>query len=410
MGSSSSPEAGRARWATHLSTGFEIFTNTYALAEDDTTETIAEAALTAGMTGNSGRGSRNRWRVAAEASAGTDLWRERLEADWRLRDAGRNTRLRATASAHARQFRRETDYGLNSDSRDGRLDLRGYPLAGDGRALEMRSWLSGRSYSVPSTLELDQREWGGGAALHGGTPLRTNWSVGGRYARRTYPDSTGLDRSTWSLDASWEGPRIRVYHRTDRRRVRDETARPSAWSHWTDLDLELEAGAGAFFLELENEYWDYDEERAAYQDYLRTSLRTGYRWGDVLGVRWRAGLSGGFMDSDDEQESYTQYGVLGGVESYGYALTGSVLVETGWRDYRGVVVDPALRDPDGQTDVDLLTAYTDFQYWKIWVMATWSVADNLDLAVLASYEPERHGEKTDDTTLGYASVQLVWRP
>jgi hypothetical protein len=29
---------------------------------------------------------------------------------------------------------------------------------------------------------------------------------------------------------------------------------------------------------------------------------------------------------------------------------------------------------------------------------------------MASYEPESHTERTDDTAIGYASVRLVWRP
>lgn len=407
---SASPAPGRDTWNLRFAGGYEVFTHTYSLAEDDTTETVAEATVAIDLDGRSRRKSRHRWLVSANVSAGTELFRESLAGDIRWCDENRTTRLRMTFSGRALQYRQETNYGLNSDSREGRLDLRAYPLWGGASRLETRAWLSGLRFSVPSSLELDRQEKGASLVWRGGPVAGSHWSLGGRFARRTYPDSTGLDRNTLGVEGSWEGPGVRVYQRSDRRTVRDPEARPPAWYHWTDLDMELPAASGAVFLEWEDEIWRYDTASAAYPDYLRTSARLGFRWGDVLATRWRAGLGGEIMRSDDETECYDQYGVLGGWESYGLEVSGSLMVEAGWRRYLGgrdVLASTTETEVPG-ADVPV-SGFTDFQYWKIWLTGSWSLADRLALDVMASFEPERHGEKFDNTTLGFASVRLVWR-
>jgi len=395
-------------WTLRLAGGYEVFTNAFSLAENDTTETIAEATFTTSVMGRSGRGSRHRWLLSAESSLGTELIRERIDGDFRWCDESGAPRLRFSCSGRARQYRQETVYGLSSDSGEGRMDLRGYPVAGGDYSLETRAWTSGLYYQVPSTLELDQREKGGSLVMRHGQPTGANWSMGAHFARRTYPDSTGLDRNTTGCEGSWEGSRLRIYQRSDRRAVKDEETRSPAWNHWTDLDLELPFSSGAVFLELQDEIWKYDLVQGAFPDYLRTSARLGYDWGDLLAVRWRVGLSGEIMRSDDDSESYDQYGVLAGVESYGLDMSGSLLVESGWRRYRGQ--DGEFDAADGTWSDYSGTGFTDFNYWKIWLTGGWNLTPRLALDLLASYEPERHGEKSDDTTLGFASVRLVWRP
>ena len=67
----------------------------------------------------------------------------------------------------------------------------------------------------------------------------------------------------------------------------DETARPSAWSHWTELNLALPAGQGRVVVEATSEVWNYDQEYVAYYDSWRLDGGLGYRWGDVLGPTWK---------------------------------------------------------------------------------------------------------------------------
>jgi len=398
-----------------VAAGYELFINTYSLAEDDTTETIAEAAFLAGFTGRSRGNVRRRWRLTGEVGAGTELWRESLGGDIRWLDSLGNTRLRISGEGRGRQYRTDTAYGLSSDNLEGRLDVRGYPLATGRMKLESRAWMSGRDYRIPSTLELDRREVGGGLAVSGGRTVRRAWSLGARFFRRTYPDSSGINRDTVSMIGSWDNSgggdsQVRIYHRTDRRTVADESARPSAWIHWTDLDFEQPVAAASLFLEMQNEVWRYDSVSQAYRNSWRTSGRLGCSWGDVLGTRWRAGFSGELLRNDDDTESYDQYGVLGGMETYGRRLTGSMLLEFGHRTYSASGDDELPLDPVSPGDGAFEAGPSDFNYWKIWLTANWSLTEHLALDLMASYEPENHGEKTDDTTLGFASVRLVWRP
>ncbi len=398
-----------------MSVGYELFIDTYSLAEDDTTETIAEAAFLAGLTGRSRGRGRCRWRLAGEVGAGTELWRESFTGDVRWLDSRGNTRLRVSGQGRSRQYRTGTAYGLSSDNMEGRLDLRGYPLATSAVELESRAWASGRDYRTPSTLEVDQREIGAGLSVGGARAIGRSWSLGARFFRRTYPDSANINRNTVSLTGTWdssggEDSRVRIYHRTDRRSVADETARPSAWTHWTDLDLELPVAAGGVFLALQNEVWRYDQESSSYLDFWRTSGRLGFNWGDVLGTRWRAGLSGERLRSDDNSESYGQYGVLGGMDVYGRRLGGSLLLEYGHRSYSGTGADDLPSGSISAADGIFEAGPSDFNYWKIWLTASWALGDHVALDIMASYEPESHGEKSDDTTLGYASLRLVWRP
>jgi len=58
----------------------------------------------------------------------------------------------------------------------------------------------------------------------------------------------------------------------------------------------------------------------------------------------------------------------------------------------------------------LTSFYSDFNYWKIWIMANWSINKNFSLDLLANYEPENHTENSDDSSLGFGSLRLVWRP
>ena len=103
-------------------------------------------------------------------------------------------------------------------------------------------------------------------------------------------------------------------------------------------------------------------------------------------------------------------GLKGGLESFGGVLSGTVAVEYGRRWYD----QPASSASENWRDIleaeDYLTGYTDFSYFEIWVMATWSLGDRLELDVMAAYQPENHTEHDDDFALGTGNLRLVWRP
>jgi len=185
--------------------------------------------------------------------------------------------------------------------------------------------------------------------------------------------------------------------------------RPSAWTHWTDFSGAVTAGSGHVYLDLQAEFWQYDQETDVYFNSTRFDGATGYRWGDVLAATWKIGLAGERLDAGDSPETYTSFGLRGGVESYGAELGGSLTLEYGRRVYaQGVVnLDPDAIDPSLFYTVAL---YTDFNYWKIWLMASWQMSSHFDLDLMANYEPENHTEQSDDSALGFASLQVRWRP
>jgi hypothetical protein len=397
--------------------GLDSYLHTYSLASTDTTESLTELMVSAALTGRSSRKVRHRWRVQGEASAGTELFREHLEAQYRWQPDRKETRLRLDGQLHARQYRQETEYSLNSDQAEGRLDVRAYPWLNQGRRLELRGWTAFNDYQDPTTLEVDYRENGGGLFLQSRGLDGAVWSVGTRFAARAYPDTTQIDRKTFGMEGTYDvqdfdGQELRLYHKTERRVIRDTEARPSAWSHWTDLSGKVTAGPGWVFLDLQGEIWDYDQDFSAYDDSWRLKGVAGYSWGDLLATSWQIGLAGERLEADTGPETYTELGLRMGVEAYGGEVSGSLSLEVGSRHYRDGTVDLDLppSDVQGFESTETIQLYSDFNYWEIWLTANWRLADRWSLDVLASYEPENHTEKEDDAALGFGTVRLTYRP
>lgn|GEM_PF-1719452 len=403
------------QWLPFVITGIDAYLHSYPLATTDTTETIAEFMLMGGIEGRSERQAKHRWRLRAEGSVGTELYRQRLEGDYRLLDGGRATRLRVNGSLWGRQYRQDTEYSLSSDNLESRLDARIYPVVGATAALEVRGYGGFLRYGTPSTLEVNYRDLGAGVFVRSTGLSDKLWGIGIRNTARAYPDTAEINRDSWAVEGDYEaqdldGQGLRVFHKSERRLIADDTVRPSAWTHWTDFSGAVRAARGHMVLELQSEVWRYDEEMSAYFDSWRLKPVLFYRWGDILAATWQLGLATERLDAGDSPETYTQLGLRFGIESYASDLTGSLTLEYGRRTYeQGVAVGTDatdITDPFG----DSVLSYTDFNYWEIWLMATWSLGTHFSIDVLASYEPESHTEQTENTALGFGSLRLIWRP
>jgi len=325
------------------------------------------------------------------------------------------TRLRLDGRFYGRQYRQTTDYSLSSNNLQGRVDLRVYPWAASGSTLELRGWKSALDNDNPSTLEVDTREVGTGLFLRSRGLTEKVWNVGYRFSNRTYPDTTGIDRKIHRVDGDFdyhddEGQGVRFFHKSARRLIRDETLRPSAWAHYTDINSLVTAGSGYVFLDLQNEIWKYDEETSTYFDSWRIGGIMGYRWGDVLKANWRLGLAGEQKNAGESPETYTQFGLRAGVESFGSDVSGSLQLEFGRRIYSQTETELDSSSSVDLLEDDLTSFYSDFNYWEIWLMANWAINENFSLDVMANYEPENHTEDSDDSSIGFGSVRLVWRP
>jgi hypothetical protein len=399
----SGPESAARVWKWEAAVGYDSFTHTYALATADTSETVGESLVQLGVEGRSAPGARDRWRLRLESSAGSDLWRERLEADWRHVDAGGVARARVGTRINGHQYRRSTGTTRSSDHADARLDLQGVPLAGLRHELFLAGWGSTIAFERPSPLEQAARELGLGAGVRSRGWEGAVWTVALRHAARAYPDSASIDRRTWSAEADWsralgsEGS-ARIYHRSERRLAADPQVRPDAWLHWLDAAVQVPSPAGRFDVELQWERWDYAVATDTWFDSWRLAGLIGLRRGDVLRVQWQLGLAAERYDAGVSPETYDQAGLRAGLESYGSRLSGTCTVEVGRRLY----AEP------GAATLDLV--YSDFNYWRLWLLAECRLAGDLALSALGSWEPESHAEPQDDVSLGFASLRLVWRP
>jgi hypothetical protein len=401
-------------WSVSLAAGYDTYIQTYPLATEDTTETVSEMTAVIGLEGRSASGAVHRWLVRPELSVGTELIRGRLDFDYRWRPDGRSTLLRLEGSGGSRHYRGSTDYFLASDAIEGRASARCY-LGPTGRwAGELRLFGRGLRYSKPSTLEINYRQAGGMARLRTGPQANHRFSLGGRWFRQEYPDSSAIDRSVAALEADFEnagGGRdlLRFYHRSERRLIRDQTARPSAWSHWSDWEGRLPAGKLTLGLELHSEVWQYDQESSAYFNSWRLRGAFSVRGGGLLSPGWQVGLVAERLDAGDSPETFTQHGVLVGFEQIRPSWSGSVNLTYGRREYTLADSEESL-PADAIFPADSLTYYSDFNFWELWLMIVWSVGNSFSWEILANYQPESHTEKMDDTAVAFASVRLVWRP
>ncbi len=403
----------RSAWSLSLATGYDTYVQTYPLATQDTTETISELTLVLGAAGRTPGRARHCWLLNPEVSLGSQLTRERLDLGYQWRPDSLHAVLRLDAGWQGRQYRPGTDYSFSSDTGEGRATARWY-LAPAGRSGgETRLWARRLRYERPSTLEVNYDELGGGLFWRSGPLAPHRWLLGSRLARRTYPDSMAIDRTVIACEGEYdsfalEGSSVRLFHRSERRLIRQEEIRPSAWDHLSELEAALALDRGWLTLDLQSEVWDYDVESLAYFDSWRLGGVLGYRGGDPLAWTWRLGLAvEALLAGPDSPETYLQAGLRGGLETYGSQLSGSLTVEYGHRDYRQPAVgavDTASLVPDED-----IYGYSDFQYWELWLMATWLVSGRFSCDVMANYQPESHTERTDDTAVAFASLRFVWR-
>ena len=412
--SASPGTASRLDWTFTTSAGYDTYIQRFPLAGVDTTETISEFDLVATAEARTAGRARHRWRLRPELSFGTELLREGFEAGWQYRPDSVATVLRCDASWHGRQYRRGTGYSLSSDLREARAETRATLSPRGGGAFEARLTGWRLRYATPSTLELDHDELGGGVYWKSGHDAERYFTLGARLARRAYPDSAAIDRTvaglTGELDtAVLTGTGVRLFWRSERRSIRDETARPSAWSHWATAAWLVPVGAGRIETDLQGEVWRYDTETSAWFDSWRLAGTLLYHGGGEAGWGWLAGPAvERFAAGPDSPETFNQAGLRIGAEASLLTLGGACTVELGRRDYT-FTPPPEPLSSVPLPGLDTLDLYSDFTYWAIWLSASWSVTGRLALDLSANWQPEQHAEAADDAAVAFASARIIWR-
>lgn len=394
----------RADWSFPVSTGYDLYIHDYYLSEVDTTEVIQEFNVVANANGASPYGARHRWFLRAALSGGTELYRETLDTGFRLRSEAGQERLRGELTLLARQFREGSTYSLSSDNSEGRAILAATPWTNETVALQLRGRGRFVDYAQPSTLEVDYTDGSAGVYLRAPSRALRDWSLGGVYGARSYPDSNAINRRGFILEGDYDhgslDRTLRAFHRSERRNIEDETARPSAWFHWSELDTAHPAGEAEIILRGRSEVWDYDQATGAWYDSWLVGAQAGARWGDPFRARFETLLTTQHLEAGDEPETFWQAGLRFGAETMSATLSGSASIELGQRWYTDVIAT---------TDAFVL-AYSDYSYLALWLMGNWNISEHFSADITANFEPENHTEQQDDITLGFASLRLVWRP
>ena len=392
-------------WSGALSTGYDTYVQTYALALEDTTESLSEYEVNVSAVGEARATATGTWRLAPSLALGSERIRSELESDWSWNPDDGAARVVAGVELRDVRYRGTTDWNLSSDWREADVDLR-WRRELDAVATDLAFVGTTLRYADPSELEVDRDDLRATFALKSSRAAASRWKLGVRAGRRAHPDTAAIDRTMWGTDAEYEitsthGPSLRLQHRGERREVRDETVRPSSWSHWgsaagsVPLSQALEACA-----ELDGEVWTYDLSAGAYQNQHRWSGAAGVRAAALDGPSWQLGLAWERLQSDDADESYTQQGVRAGLDAYGSGLTASLTLEVGRRDYGADQGDDsAVEDP----------IFTDFTYVELWLDVSWRLHGQVSLDVMGSWLPETHRQNEDDQSLGFGSVRLSYR-
>jgi hypothetical protein len=395
------------RWEPRVSTGYDVYTQTYSLALEDTTETVGEMEVTLDATGGT-RGRRlHNWRIKPRLVFGTERYRQQFAWAYDLKPDHRTSLLRLGGLLQARQYQQSTDYNLNSDSFESSNHLRWLPgyagrIAGDFK-LQYRTL----SYADPSELEVDRQDRLFTAALRNGRSAERIWRAGIRLGHRDYPDSGVINRDTYGLELEYDHsaflePNIRTYYRGERRRIEDDTVRPSSWGHWGTMETSWPVGDEQLIGELQAEVWHYDTQWGAYNNQWRWTGAAGLRGGGIETPGWTLQLTLEDLDSTDEEESFRQMGVKGGVDHYGDDLTGALTVEIGQRDYSDYT-------PDLTEDAYFEPLYTDFTYLEVWLILSWRLNQHLSLDSMVNYIPESHSEDTDNQSMGFGNIRILYR-
>ncbi len=408
----------RFAWDWSLASGYETYVQTFPLADRDTTETISELEAVVAADGHTRGRARHLWSLRPEISTGTEVLRGQLDCGWQYRPDSVAAVLRVDAELLGRRYRAGTRYTLSSNSADGWVEGR-WGISPRGQSMgEVRLRAARQRYARESTLERGWDDLRGIVAWRSGHDATRYFSLGARLERRVYPDSTAIDRTIAGLEGELDtgglgGRGVRLYGRSERRLVDDESARPSAWAHWGTFGWTAAAGAGRIVTDLQTEIWRYDEQTTAWFDSWRLTGALYYQSGGgeevALGPTWLAGVAGERLDAGPgSPETYNQAGVRVGIESLGTALNGTCTVEVGRRVYALTApAQPAVTL--ASSPVESLFLHSDFTYWELWLLGSWTMSSRLSLDLLANYQPERHTEKTDDMAVAFASARLTWR-
>ena len=111
-------------WNRTISAGYDSYTQTYPLADTDTTETISENEFKITLLGKTKGRQKHNLRVKPVFSVGTETYRAELEAGWRFKPDSTKTVSRVHCRWIGTKYREDSSYNLSSDYSN--FELKGY--------------------------------------------------------------------------------------------------------------------------------------------------------------------------------------------------------------------------------------------------------------------------------------------
>ncbi len=380
-------------WNRTISAGYDSYTQTYPLADTDTTETISENEFKITLLGKTKGRQKHNLRVKPVFSVGTETYRAELEAGWRFKPDSTKTVSRVHCRWIGTKYREDSSYNLSSDYSN--FELKGYQkLVKD---FQLRGNYRKADYANPSVLEQSYADFDAGLYVQKGDILESMKRVGVIVGGRSYPDSSEVNRTTLGWETVYDngalfGSSVRFYSRGERRWINNPDIKPSSWNSWNSFETALLVDQYKVCFELNNDIWIYDEESSIWSNQFRTGADLFLKNSRFEGPQLRAGIASEFLvTSEQSQESYKQSGVKVGIDYFGEKLTVSGSLEVGRRVY------------------EVIDYYSDFNYYEIWMMSTLYLSKNLSLDVMTNYIPENHSNEIDNQSLGFGSFQLVYR-
>lgn len=411
------PATAEVTWQRRVGADFEHFGEEYRLTEDQDTVTVFnDYGSVAGLRVFSSPREPTRLCADLEAHLGRETTRLRLDMDGRWARGAHTLELDQEASW--RTFRDDGNYSISSDSVEERL-LVGWEreLAGRWR-LRARNVFEGTWYASPDEYNLDGTTWEPRGELRMRLRDFDELRLGGRWARRTVPDSTslGYDRTVAEAGASflfgWTSS-VDLSAALERRDYDEVSVRESFWETRGDGRLEFAGGDRATFRLLhENLFVRYDEpdELDFDSDWTRTGFQVELHPSGNVDFSLMPLLAVLRSDTAPEEE-YSESALEAGVDiRVGRHTWISLTDEIGWRDYEvaatevpGDVVGTAASD-------DLLgSAYSDYAYHRLTVLVTSDVSQGVSVNLFANWQPEDHRQNRHDTESRIVSGGVEYR-
>jgi hypothetical protein len=390
-----------SRLETTISAGFDSFGEKFSIDESDTLDVTNEVRSIVGLT------FRRHWARGHAFDARNSFGfspsaiRNALRLGLELR-ARRRDEFSLTNELTIKRFNPGTDFTLSSNHVQEIVRASYRAGLSDDVAVRIRHRSELLSFTDPSRFEYSYRRHDVGAALELVRNLDTSVDVSYDIGYRSVPDSSAVNYVNHALGGhlleviGWRWT-IDVGASMERRRYRDPWTRPGYYTF--DLRGRLSARLTPrteLRVRQELESFTYDIPGDVYFNSLAHRSGIGFAWTVVQDLEFVVEPRFAYLEAAAVSEEYRERSVLLAIDwirIHRLWLTASV--DIGQRDYR--------------VDGDENLIFSDYSFVRTDAFSTIEFGGRYAWNVFLSYEPERHDNTNDDTTMTLLSTDLTVR-